>query len=862
MTEEKRIYKITIWGIVQGVGFRPFVAKLARRMQVAGRVRNAGGVVELLIRETPAGAEAFVRALQEEKPLPAEIVHIKTEELGEQAPPARPGREAFPEAESVPEEGFVIDRSCRGDSRVALLPADLAICPDCLAEMQDPGNPRHLHPFISCMACGPRYTIIDRIPYDRENTSMEEFPMCAFCEGEYTDPENRRYHAQTVSCHHCGPVLKYRLAEERDGPSPLVGIVGAELPETVAAHTVEPIMEAARLLRRGRTVAWKAVGGYNFLCSPFSEEAVARLRRLKGREEKPFAVMFRDLEQVREYCLTEPAEERLLSSSARPILLLPRREERFCFDVCRSSRYIGAFLPSMGAQWLLLNQCGPLVATSANLSDRPIFRTDGEMMDFFEKERAAAAAAGESPPLAGVFYNERKIRVAVDDSVVRVIDGRPQMMRRSKGYAPAPLFVEGGSSLGDEAMVLAAGGDLKSAFCLTKGPFAYVSQYFGDLDTVETETVYKENVERMKELFRIEPVLAVCDLHPGYRSGSAARGYEQAGLPLLRVQHHHAHAASVMAEHGLRGPVLGVSFDGTGYGEDGAVWGGEFLLCEGGGFRRGAHLEYVEMTGGDPSMKDGKKSALCYLYHCGLARAAGVLAAEGASSPEEAEAAEQAARTVKAALSHGINSIRSSSMGRLFDGAASLSGVHHVNSYEGECAVRLENAGAEALERGLPPLPMAFELKEGEGTEAGVLLLSSRRIIETLAAALLSGERPPAPPAAPLGPSPAVFRGAPTASPRYAPFTDWQRQAALGFHYAVAEAILHVCLELRRREGVEQVALSGGVFQNKILMERTLLLLRREGFRPYYNISVSPNDGGVCLGQAFLGMEYLKEREG
>ena len=419
------------------------------------------------------------------------------------------------------------------------------------------------------LADHPRYTIIDRIPYDRENTTMDEFPMCDFCEEEYKTLQNRRYHAQTISCHDCGPVLSMS-------------------PE-----------EGADLLKKGEVIAFKSMGGYNLVCDPFNDEAVAKLRKIKQREQKPFAVMFSDVEELKRYCYISEPEERLLSSAARPILLLEHKPTES--KEIRKSRFIGSFLPAMGAQHLLLDRISPLIFTSANLSDMPMIKDDSQMKALMEKQ----------PLIKGVIANERRIRVRMDDSVVRVIDGQPQMIRRSKGYAPVPLYVESQTDL----QILAAGGQLKNSFALTKGPFVYMSQYFGDMDSIENQKIYEENTERMAQLFRIHPQLVVCDLHPlYYTTAFAEKLAAKENLPLIKVQHHHAHVASVMAEHNLKGKVIGVSFDGTGYGTDGAVWGGEFLLCEGGEYKRMEHLRYVKMLGGDASMKEGWKSAVSYLY--------------------------------------------------------------------------------------------------------------------------------------------------------------------------------------------------------------------------------------------------------
>lgn len=717
--------QIKLWGIVQGVGFRPFVAKIADRLQIKGEVLNIGGLVEITVTDEPARIDAFLRTLEAEKPAPAEIVHVRR---------TREPLRRFSDF-SILDSGY-------GDDEAAMIPADLAICPQCERELRDPENPRYRHPFISCMICGPRYTIIDRIPYDRDNTTMIDFPMCDFCEGEYTDLRDRRYHAQTISCHNCGPVLS----------------MSAE--------------EGAELLKGGEVLAFKSMGGYNLICDPLNDCAVAKLREIKKREQKPFAVMFRDLEQVRRFCYVSETEEKLLSSSARPILLLEHRPSEV--REINRSRFIGSFLPSMGAQYLLLDRISPLIVTSANLSEMPMIKDDDQM----------EALMRQQPLIKGVISNKRRIQVRMDDSVARVIDGQPQMIRRSKGYAPVPLYVNTEFA----GQILAAGGQLKNSFALTKGPFVYMSQYFGDMDSVENQRIYEEQTERMGRLFRIRPQLAVCDLHPLYYTTAYA---EKTGLPILKVQHHHAHAASVMAEHDLKGPVIGVSFDGTGYGTDGAIWGGEFLLCEGGEFERVRHLRYVKLLGGDSSMKESWKSAVSYLFAWengyferkeGLAvDLSDIMEFAGARTNRNWPGEELARKALKA----GINTIQSSSMGRLFDGVAALLGIKERNDYEGQCAILLEDAAAA-------PAPGRVE------------------------------------------------------------------KLARAFHHRISELILKTCVEIRAERGVSQVALSGGVFQNKILMEESLSLLRKHGFSPYYNISVSPNDGGIALGQAYIA---LKKKE-
>lgn len=759
--------KIRIWGIVQGVGFRPFIAKLADELGMKGEVRNAGGLVDIWVTDTPERIDAFVDAIGKRKPEPAEIVHIRRETMA---------HKDFQE--------FSIVKSGELDDEAPMIPADLALCPDCLKDLNDPDNPRYRHPFISCMACGPRYTIIDRLPYDRENTAMIDFPMCDFCNGEYTDRQDRRYHAQTISCHHCGPQLKvYGGSEEKEAA----------------------IAKAIALLKEDKVIAVKGVGGYNFIASPFSEKAVADLRALKGREEKPFAVMFYDEAQVREYCFMTPEERALLNSSARPIVLLETKKNAFSPLVNKTSRYTGSFLPSMGLQYLLIEACGPLIVTSGNLSDSPMIREDQKMFDLYEEKKEL---------LAAVFYHDRDIRLVVDDSVVRVIDKRPQMVRRSKGYAPVPLYIADDYAVKKEDMILALGGQLKAAFTMSKGNFAYVSQFFGDLDAEEIRENYVENIEWMKELFHIEPNLLVTDMHPLYFTYDFAKEYgEKHNIPILRVQHHHAHVASVMAEHQLKGDVIGVSFDGTGYGDDGTIWGGEFFVCNGAKYARVGHLQTIPMIGGDNSMKEGWKTAMCYMASIGGA-------AEKSPLSEDSRYA-----VVKAGLYHGINGIASSSMGRLFDAISALLGICMENRYEGECAIMLENAAARAKRLGLIPHKMVFMY----WNDGGVWQISAAPIFQAIGRGLKEGVSVDA--------------------------------MALGFHEAVGDMIAALAEKIQEEINTTQVALTGGVFQNKILMEYTLSLLREKGFDVYYNVTVGPNDGGISLGQTYIAMKYLKERE-
>jgi len=783
--------KIKLWGIVQGVGFRPFVAKTADKLGMKGEVLNIGGLVEITVTDTEDRITAFIEAIKSEKPGPAEIVHIKRSVM-----------------ETRAFDGFTIIRSDEGDDETAMIPADLTICAHCLEELYDKHDPRYQHPFISCMICGPRYTIIDRIPYDRCNTTMDDFPMCDFCEGQYTDLHDRRHHAQTISCHECGPVLVWRDYEtyydenlielNRDFSSLNPDFLSRDPKDDAAI-----LDRAAEILKSGGVLAFKSVGGYNLVADPFSAKAVDRLRRAKNRETKPFAVMFRSLDEITKYCDVDEVEARLLQSSARPIILLEHKlagisesrltqeleRDEVSLEDLKKSRFIGSFLPSFAAQYLLLDRISPLIFTSANLSDMPMIKDDAEMFALADKLNK------DELLISGILYNERKIRVRADDSVTRVIDEQPQMIRRSKGYAPVPLFVDRDKPA---KSIFAAGPQLKNSFALTKGNFIYVSQFFGDMDSVENQQIYTENVDRMADLFRIKPEIVACDMHPLYYTTEFAKTYaSNKGLKVVPVQHHHAHVASVMAENSLEGPVIGVSFDGTGYGTDGRIWGGEFLLCEGGKMERISHLKYVDMIGGDSSMKDAARSALSYIHAYENGYLQGAKASDDGSRQipldiadivgfgQDRLNAKSEAKIVSRALAGGINSIQSSSMGRLFDSVSSLLGICDYNSYEGQCAIMLEDAAAFAQKN---------------------------------------------------------------------PGADAASDLALSFHERVIDMILRECKTIRKERGVDKVCLTGGTFQNKILMEGVLTKLRAAGFEPYYNISVSPNDGGIALGQAFVVM--------
>ncbi|MBW7571380.1 carbamoyltransferase HypF [Caproiciproducens faecalis] len=749
---------VTVSGIVQGVGYRPFVAGLAHRMGISGTVRNSGGIVEIAASGEKQRLEEFLYSLQHSAPDGAQVINIRTEPMPEQQ---------F--------DGFSIlksGRAAKKETEPPMIPPDLPMCDECRKELYSSKNRRRGYPFISCASCGPRYSIMNTLPYDRETTTMKDFTMCPDCAREYRD--GRRRHAQTISCHSCGPQLHL-------------------LTGGMTLEKQDALEQAITLLKNGTVLAVKGVGGYQFVCSPYQEDAVERLRLLKGREKKPFAVMFPNLERIREVCNINKEEEKLLLSMARPIVLLNKDANVFCSGVCGESRFLGAFLPCTGLHQLLTDACGPLIVTSGNFTNEPIIYRDDDMM------------RSDTPYLSGILYNTRRIVTPLDDSVARVACSVPQILRRSRGYAPLPVVLEQRV----EHPVLAMGGDLKSSFCLLSGDRAYLSQYFGDLENYSVYENYKFGLKHMEQLLMISPQQIACDLHPGYQSGLLAQRIVKdfgLGSPVF-IQHHHAHAASVMAEHRLDG-CIGVVFDGTGYGTDGTIWGGEFLLCSGSSFERRAHLSRVLLCGGDAAAKNAVLTSDCYRFAAGE------------------ESGSERFPFVKAALRHQVNTQESSSAGRLFDAVCAILGIKEENSYEGECAIALENAAAAAKGAGEEPIPFHLALSqnsecEWEADQADFI----RQLLQSVAE------------------------------------KQDKNRIALGFHVALAEMVAALCKNIREESGENRVALSGGVFANLLLLQDCRDRLTADGFQVYLNSAVPSNDGGICLGQAWICAQAENSRE-
>jgi hydrogenase maturation protein HypF len=737
---------VRVEGIVQGVGFRPFVYSLATGLGLGGLVGNDSDGVFAEVEGPPAAVEAFLSGLARDAPPLARIERITTTAM-------RPdGTASFSIAPSEP-----------GGLRRVLVSADTATCADCLAELADPGDRRFGYPFINCTNCGPRFTIVRDVPYDRPLTTMASFAMCDRCAAEYHDPADRRFHAQPTCCPACGPRLCLLDPAGTVRPGP-------------------PLEAAADLLRQGQVLAVKGLGGYHLAVDASSEEAAGALRARKHREDKPFAVMVADLAGARQAGQVDEAAAALLTSSRRPIVLLPRVPSGIAAAVAPGNRQLGLMLPYTPLHHLLLAAvAGPVVLTSGNISDEPIVYRDGE---------AAQRLGG----IADAFLtHDRPIHIRTDDSVVRAFRGREAVMRRSRGYVPEPLDVP----VRFTRPVLACGAELKSTFCLARESHAFVSHHIGDLENAETLRSFTEGIEHFKRLFDITPEVVAHDLHPEYLSTKYAADLGQAGLELVGVQHHHAHIASCLADNRAAGPVIGVAFDGTGYGIDGTIWGGEFLIADTAGFERAGHLAPVPMPGGAAAIRQPWRMAAAYLDTAdgGL----GVIRRNQRLWP-----------SVLAMARRGINSPLTSSAGRLFDAVAAILGVRDVINYEGQAAIELEQL-ADPAERG------AYRAGIATGDPlriAGVDLV--RAVADDLAAGTSRGV------------------------------------IAARFHHGVADLITDCCLLLRERHGLSTVALSGGVFQNLLLLHATVSRLETRGFGVLVHSRVPCNDGGISLGQAVV----------
>ncbi|MFI5312420.1 MAG: carbamoyltransferase HypF [Gemmatimonadales bacterium] len=746
-----------VTGVVQGVGFRPFVHRLALRHGLSGGVRNVAGAVEIQVEGAAEALEEFQAGLRLDAPPLSHIDGLESRAAG---------------VSGV--SGFRIEasRDAEGDRPV---PADVAICPQCEAELFDPDNRRCRHPFITCTDCGPRYTIIQSLPYDRERTSMAPFVPCEECRREYDTPSDRRHHAETVSCHHCGPHVWF---EE--------GTAGLRVSNAVAVRL------AASAIRTGKIVAMRGIGGFHLACDATSDNAVRRLRERKHRDEKPFAVMVRTLDEARAIGRVSDAEAALLTGPERPVVLLERAmRSPIAPAVAPGLGSVGVMIAYTPLHHLLLRATArPLVMTSGNLSDEPIAALNDEA-------RARLGAIADA-----YLLHDREIVARVDDSVVRVVDKAPLLLRRARGYAPLPIALPVASS----RPLAAVGPHLKNTFTLVRSAQAFVSPHIGDLDGLEGLAHYRATFERYRELFRIAPEVAVRDLHPGYLS---TRFAEEMGLSrIISVQHHHAHVAAVSAEHGVTTPVVGLAFDGTGLGDDGNVWGAEFLVADLTGYRRAAHLRYAPMPGGDLAAREPWRAALGYLSLDEDAARAFALATAGIRPDERLMAFRQ--------ISRGINAPMASSMGRLFDAAAAVLGVRTHSSYEGQAAMELE-----ALAGSRPAAPLDFPVREEH----------ARLVLDPLPLLAALGE---------LRQQGVAVEG-----------------LAARFHESVVTAAAAVALRVADAAGLATVALGGGSFQNARLLSGVRLRLEEAGMRVLVPRQLGPNDGAISYGQAAVGAAIL-----
>jgi hydrogenase maturation protein HypF len=763
---------LAVRGVVQGVGFRPFVFRLASEENLSGFIGNSTGGVTIEIEGPSARVEAFRRRLEAEAPPLSRIDSVMVREV----PPKG-------------EKGFRIIASEVSGHVSTGIPADAATCADCLRELLDPNDRRYRYPFLNCTNCGPRYTITRRIPYDRPQTSMAPFTMCPACQAEYDDPTNRRFHAQPNACPVCGPRVW------------LVGTDGVEIP------SADPVTAAINRLMDGEIVAIKGIGGFHLAVDATNETAVIRLRERKHRYGKPLAVMVRDLDAARGICELTGEEEALLQTPARPIVLARRCAGcGIAGSVAPGIPWLGVFLPYAPLQHLLfaLRQVKALVMTSANLSEEPIAIDNDE-------------ALARLRHIADAFLmHDREILQRCDDSVMALVDGAPQLIRRARGFVPlgVPLPF-------DSPPLLAVGGHLKNVFALARGRFAYQSQHLGDLENVTGLDFFREALEHLMQTFEIEPEAVAHDLHPGYLSTSWAKEWAaERNLPLIAVQHHHAHIAACMAEHSLEGPVIGLSLDGTGYGTDGRIWGGEVLIVRLDGFERFAHLDYVPMPGGEAAIKEPWRMALGALHAAGFdVESEQMLALLGAERNE--------AHVLKRMIERKINSPMTSSLGRLFDAVGAVVQGRRAMDYEAQAAIELEGIAVserDRFEQG-DYVPELHEADEGSACEA---VIRTGKMWKAVLADL--------------------WRGVPAS------------HISARFHAGVAEGFINAAANARIDTSINVVALSGGCLHNRRLARLLRTGLEEEGFQVLQHRNVSPGDGGLSYGQTVVAVARLTKK--
>ena len=804
--------RIRVYGIVQGVGFRPTVSRHATSNGIRGSVCNKGPYVEIYAQGSAEQVDGFLKDLEECPPKRAAILKINTEDvLAEDAPQF---------------DTFDIIESEKTKGEIFVSP-DIAICDECKEEMYNPKDRRYLHPFINCTCCGPRLTILDSLPYDRERTSMKEFPMCPDCAKEYYDPETRRYDAQPVCCNECGPEV-YLIGRAERGR--------------------DAITYTRQVIHDGGIVAIKGIGGFHLCCDATNEEAVSRLRMLKCRPAKPFAIMAKDENVVKRECIVTPEQEAILTGHQKPIMLLDRRSNeripaggndfaiseekqlklknetkqantngaRLAPSVAPGNPKVGVMLPYAPVQLLIfqyddgIEMPDLLVMTSGNTSGAPICRDDEE------------AVAELSRLCDAILSHNRKIRIRADDTVMDFYKNEPYMIRRSRGYAPLPFM----TSVDWKGQVLAVGGELKNTFCIGVDSRFYPSPYVGDLEDLRTVKALQETIHRFQTLLEVEPQVVVCDLHPKYNSTVVA---ESLGYPMLQVQHHYAHILSCMTENDCQEPVIGVSFDGTGYGTDGTIWGGEVLLADYQDFTRFGSITPFLQIGGDASAKEGWRIAvsMIYGYIKDREKAWETIEKLGLCS-------EQESKVQFTMADRKINAVMSTSAGRLFDAVSAILGIRRQSSFEGEASTALQFA-AEVFEQkqilGSNKKQNICQTvdKQSVNRKDTLCILDTETLVQQMVEAKLQG-------------------------------ADSDALAYL-FHQMLAELIVAACIEARKSSGRNKVALSGGVFQNRLLLRLTEEQLLLEGFEVLRHRMIPPNDGGIAIGQAAYGMNWLQKME-
>ena len=804
-TTDRTRLKACIHGAVQGVGFRPFIFRLAAELGLAGWVKNTAQGVFLEVEGPRSALEQFLLRLESEKPPRSFIQSLEASWL-----------------DPAGCTGFEIRESDSSGDKTALVLPDIATCPDCLREIFDPANRRYLYPFTNCTHCGPRFSIIESLPYDRANTSMKKFQMCVRCQAEYDDPRDRRFHAQPNACPECGPQLELweggRACESADAT--------AESPR-FHKHGYEALLATANAIRQGKIAAVKGLGGFHLMVAAHNDAAVQLLRERKNREEKPFALMFPSLEAVKGICEVSPLEERLLCSSEAPIVLLRKianRKSQIANSIAPGNPHLGILLPYTPLHALLMAELGfPVVATSGNLSDEPICTDEQEA-----RERLGG--------IADLFLvHNRPIARHVDDSIVRVTMGRELVLRRARGYAPLPITLHATRSTLHAQTILAVGAHLKNTIALSVGPRVFISQHIGDLETGQAFAAFRRMIADFEILYATTPSVIAADLHPDYlstkyaqelvrssgfsRSGPPEGGTTNGSLRYVGVQHHVAHVLSCMAENELEPPALGVSWDGTGYGPDGTIWGGEFFRVTETACERVAHLRPFRLPGGDQAVKEPRRAALGLLYEL-----FGDAALEMKRLPPLKSFSSAELTTFKTMLQRGLNSPFTSSAGRLFDAVAALAGLRQQTRFEGQAAMELEFAcehikTAEAYPLRIAECEPPSGSKDAASKNSQLSTLNSQLRIDwaPMVRAILADNE---------GGVPAGVISA-------------------KFHNALAETIVAVA----RRVGEARVVLSGGCFQNRYLTEQSVRRLRDEGFRPYWHQRVPPNDGGIALGQ-------------